>query len=756
MDVGVVARPLPGENDRLVQDRPLLELWGGVECTVNRVGDAVLDQVERSGHAARLDDLDRFADLGITALRTPILWERTAPVGLAAADWRWADARLGRLRELGVRPIVGLVHHGSGPRGTDLLDPGFVAGLAAFAGAVAARYPWVEDWTPVNEPLTTARFAALYGHWYPHRRDELSFARALLIQCRAVAAAMRRIRAVNPAARLVQTEDVGRVWSTPALRFQADFENERRWLSFDLLAGRVDPDHRMWHHLRWLGIPEAELGSFLDEPCPPDVVGVNHYLTSERFLDERLGRYPAGTHGGNAALAYADVEAVRVLEGGLAGPGGVLREAWDRYQRPLAVTEAHLGCSREEQLRWFAQIWAAAQALRCEGVDLRAVTAWSLLGAFDWDSLLTDARGHYEPGVFDLRAPRPRPTALAPLLRRMAAGADPDHPVLGAPGWWERLDRLRYPAVDPARVPALTNDRLTAPPAEGAPILLLGGDGLAAAVARCGDARALRYRRIDAEALRADPAAIDAAIDDAAPWAVVDGRDPMAVGARAAAPAAAAAWAAACADRGIPLLVFSGDRVFSGTKTDAYVEADGIDPVDETGRLLAEMERRVLIGHPAALVLRAGPLFDPAAEGDAAAAALRALAAGAEVAADDDAVVSPTFVPDLVGAALDLLIDGERGVWHLVTPGAVTPAELLRRLAAGAGLDPTRVRSEATDDGPAAHRTLASARGWIMPSLADVLERCDREGRLAAAVGGAADHPLALANGGSEAIRRVS
>ena len=65
----------------------------------------------------------------------------------------------------------------SGPRSTSLVDPAFAEGLAAFARAVAERYPWVEDFTPVNEPLTTARFSGLYGHWYPHGRDDLTFAR---------------------------------------------------------------------------------------------------------------------------------------------------------------------------------------------------------------------------------------------------------------------------------------------------------------------------------------------------------------------------------------------------------------------------------------------------------------------------------------------------------------------------------------------------------------------------------------------------
>ena len=66
---------------------------------------------------------------------------------------------------------------------------------ATFAEAVARRYPWVLDFTPVNEPLTTARFGALYGHWYPHARDARSFARALMVQTWATVKAMRAIRA---------------------------------------------------------------------------------------------------------------------------------------------------------------------------------------------------------------------------------------------------------------------------------------------------------------------------------------------------------------------------------------------------------------------------------------------------------------------------------------------------------------------------------------------------------------------------------
>ena len=85
-------------------ERAELALWGGVECTVNRVGDAYLDQLRWNGHDERVDDLERFTALGIRTLRYPFLWERIAPDGVERADWRWADERLARL--VGIRSDV--------------------------------------------------------------------------------------------------------------------------------------------------------------------------------------------------------------------------------------------------------------------------------------------------------------------------------------------------------------------------------------------------------------------------------------------------------------------------------------------------------------------------------------------------------------------------------------------------------------------------------------------------------------------------
>ena len=416
-----------------------IELWGGVECTVNRVGDQYRDQLRLSGHHERVDDLDRFADLGIKALRYPVLWERTAPTG--EPDWTWADARLDRLRTLGMRPIVGLVHHGSGPRHTHLLDNDFAPGLGRYAGDVAKRFPWVEAWTPVNEPLTTARFAALYGHWYPHAADERSFWLALLNQVDATRAAMTAIRRINPAARLVQTDDLGRTYSTKKLTAQATHDNVRRWASWDLLFGRLDLNHPLFERLDRMGFGDR-LRVIADDPCPPDIVGVNHYLTSDRYLDHRLDRYPVQVHGGNGVQRYADTEALRALPTSPAGLGGALREAWARYRTPIAITEVHNGCTREEQLRWAAQAWDFAHLIQAEGADIVGVTAWSLLGSHGWDTLLT-GDGSYEAGVFDVSSGVLKETALACLWRGLPCTA-PRHPTAHERGWWERPDRLIY------------------------------------------------------------------------------------------------------------------------------------------------------------------------------------------------------------------------------------------------------------------------------------------------------------------------
>jgi dTDP-4-dehydrorhamnose reductase len=715
--------------------RPL-ELWGGHECTVNRVGGAYFDQTVRSGHDSRPEDLDRFAELGLKALRYPMLWERVAPRRPEERDWRWTDARLGRLRALGLRPIAGLLHHGSGAAYTSLADTGFTALFADYARTAAERYPWVEDWTPINEPLTTARFSALYGHWYPHLADEAMFWAALLNQIDATRLAMREIRKVQPAARLIQTEDLGRTYATRAVAHQADYDNARRWMTWDLLCGRVTRSHPLFERLEGFGFDER-LKALADDPCPPDVIGVNHYLTSDRFLDHRVEAYPTECAGGNEFMRYADVEAVRAVLPGPDGLEGALDEAWARYGLPLAVTESHNGCTREEQVRWIREAWESAQRLRGRGVDVRAVTAWALLGAYDWNSLLALQAGHYEPGAFDVRSSPPRATALAAELKRLAGLGGEPHPATGGPGWWRRDIRLSLkPVFRTVEAPGPKPEIRW--PAGSRPLLITGATGtLGRALARACEWRGIDYRLTSrAELPLDDDVAIRRALQACQPWGVVnaagwvrvDDAEAERAGCLAANARGAARLARACHERAISFTTFSSDLVFDGAAGRPYAEDDQPNPLNVYGESKAEAERDVRLLCPDALIIRTAAFFSPYDPYNFAAHVARTLAGGQSVAAAQDLVISPTYVPDLVSATLDLLIDGEAGLWHLANEGAVTWAEFARRIAVALDLDPELVEARpAAQFGWTArrppHAALASIRGRIMPPLDDAIAR---------------------------------
>jgi dTDP-4-dehydrorhamnose reductase len=657
------------------------------------------------------------------------LWERTAPDGLEHADWTFADAWLQRLRALNIRPIVGFVHHGSGPRNTSLLDPEFPNKLACYARAVAERYAWVEDYTPVNEPLTTARFSGMYGWWYPHHRDHLSFLRALLNQCRAIVLSMREIRKINPEARLVQTDDLGKVFASPRLKYQADFENERRWLGWDLVCGRVDRQHSLWSFMLATGVSEAELRWFQEHACPPDMIGVNHYLSSERFLDDNIALYPPESHGTNNTDVYADVLAARVRPEGPAGPKALLREAWERYRIPLAVTEVHNGCTREEQLRWLLEVWDSACELRTENVDLRAVTLWSLLGAHDWDSLVTRNHNHYEPGVFDIRSPQLRPTAIAKLAKELAADRKPDHPLLQVPGWWKRPQRLIY-HTRPNSIPELFGDV--------PPLLITGGRGtLGRAFERACIARGIPHRLLVRSELDiADRDNVQAVLAAFRPWAIINAAGYVRVDDAEQDSAACfrdnamgpANLAAACAEQGIRLATFSSDLVFDGTKGAPYVESDPPAPLNVYGKSKAEGEQRALALLPTALVVRTSAFFGPWDDHNFVTMALRSLTAGQSFRAAADYLVSPTYVPDLVDATLDLLIDGEYGIWHVANAGATSWVDFAAASARKAGVPESLIEAVTLDElelrAPRpSYSVLHSEKAWTMPALENALDR---------------------------------
>ena len=710
-----------------------LELWGGIECTINRVKHQYFDQLEYAGHYNRITDLDHLASLGITKLRYPVIWEKHQPEQETNIDWARTEEYLNRLRALNITPIAGLVHHGSGPKYVNFYDGSFEQGLADYAEKVAKQFPWLEYFTPVNEPLTTARFCGLYGHWYPHKTSDYDFFKVLLSECKATVLAMKAIKRVIPNAKLVQTDDLGKCHSTPLLKYQADFENERRWLSYDLLCGKLTSDKLMWKYMGQVGIKAEELSFFLEQIFPPDICGFNYYLTSERFLDEDLQKYPAQYHGGNGKHQYADVHTAMVKMDEETGPYQLIKEAWERFHLPLAITECHLYSPREDQMRWFYERWLTLNRLKEEGVDIWAQTAWALFGLHGWNKLCTAPWGEYEPGVFSLASGSPRPTAMTRLIQHLSRHGTFDHPVLQGEGWWKREDR---------KIPVgKTVLSLKQPVKEVQccrPLVIIGKNGtLCNAIREIAEERNLHYVVLSRSDLDiSDSVKVQNMINKFNPWAIInaagyvnidtagfDVKDCLKSNFKGP-----VILADGCAKRNIRFLTFSSDQVFDGRKSSPYVESDEPAPLSSYGKSKVKAERKIQNVNPDALIIRTSSFFGPWDEYNFVFQVLKGLSEDRRIQAADDVFISATYLPDLIHESLNMLLDHEGGIFHLTNTGVVSWAEFAKKVAARAQLDAALIdavplKSMGLTALRPRYSALISEKGLRLPSLDDAIRR---------------------------------
>jgi dTDP-4-dehydrorhamnose reductase len=270
------------------------------------------------------------------------------------------------------------------------------------------------------------------------------------------------------------------------------------------------------------------------------------------------------------------------------------------------------------------------------------------------------------------------------------------------------------------------------------PILITGATGtLGSAFARICKKRNLACHVLTRQEMDiTDPASVEAAIQRFKPWAIINAGGYVRVDDAETDVEAcmdgnthgANILALACIRHAIRFMTFSTDLVFDGSKGEAYVESDPVAPLGVYGRSKAEAERRVLEADPQALIIRTSSFFGPWDRHNFVTQALDALRNGRPFTATNDLVVSPTYVPDLVNTSLDLLIDRERGIWHLTNAQAMTWAELARKACELAGVDASGLQERsAAESGYTAVRpafsALTSERGVLLPSVEDALAR---------------------------------
>jgi dTDP-4-dehydrorhamnose reductase len=140
-----------------------------------------------------------------------------------------------------------------------------------------------------------------------------------------------------------------------------------------------------------------------------------------------------------------------------------------------------------------------------------------------------------------------------------------------------------------------------------------------------------------------------------------------------------------------PVVLFSTDYVFDGSKRDPYVESDTPNPLSVYGR--TKLQAEAAVGEDAWIVRTSWLLGWTST--NFVRTMLRLGAEREEVAVVDDQRGSPTYVGHLAAAVREELLERPRGLWHVAAEGDCTWADLAKAVFEEAGLD-CRVRQITT------------------------------------------------------------
>ncbi|RCW65203.1 glycosyltransferase family 1 protein [Pseudorhodoferax soli] len=369
-----------------------------------------LDMARAHGHLAHLEeDYARAAAAGLRTVRESIGWRLSEPrPGVFDLARPLQMARCARRH--GLQILWTVMHYGT-PPDVDLRDDALIDRFAAFAAAVARALGGQGEEPPVYTLVNEISFLAwaaahtnmLGGYRGGDAREPGGGASGYEIKrrlVRATLAATEAVRRIDPQARFLQIEPLVHVVAPhgrPELAPQAALVAGYQWQAWDLLSGRAEPG----------------LGG---GPEMLDLLGANHYHSGqwEVETEQRLWWHARDPR--------------------RRGLDALLHDAWQRYGRPLLVTEtSHVGAGRAA---WLSDVACQALHARTAGVPLLGLCLYPLVDRPDWN----DARAWHHSGLWDVAQP---PQAHQPFERLL------HRPYARALALWQQ--RLPAPAAVPGR-----------------------------------------------------------------------------------------------------------------------------------------------------------------------------------------------------------------------------------------------------------------------------------------------------------------
>jgi hypothetical protein len=337
---------------------PFESFWmAGYECTdqLNAFGHRV-DFLHLTGHYELMnEDYQRLQPFSIRTVREGIRWsfvEKTPYV----YDWSTVEYMMDSAKANGIQQVWDICHFGY-PDDLTPLHPLFARRFAAVCRAFVLFYRSQEPNRPlIVTPINEVSFISWLG----------GDARGTAPYCvgqgwevkyhlmKAYIEGVAAMREVDPTVRILTTEPLVQI--VPPLHpteeqvRDAAISHEHQFQILEMLSGRMCP----------------ELGG---RPEYLDILGFNYYYNNQWILGTGSFLYWKNT---------GDEPRWRSLS-------SLLKEAHERYDRPIALTET--SHPLEDRPEWISSVGEQAALLIDQGVPLWGICLYPIVDRPDWDHL---------------------------------------------------------------------------------------------------------------------------------------------------------------------------------------------------------------------------------------------------------------------------------------------------------------------------------------------------------------------------------
>ena len=335
---------------------PFKSFWmAGYECTdqLNSFGNRV-DFLHITGHYDHLDeDYKRLAPFDFKTVREGVRWSQVEKTAYQY-DWSTVQHMMEKGRRNNIQQIWDICHFGF-PDDLTPLHPLFARRFSALCKAFVQFYRSINPYgelvvTPVNEVSFLSWLGGDVRGTSPYCWGQGWEVKYALMRAYIEGAAV--MREVDPSVRILTTEPLVQV--VPPLNANeeqirdAEAVHYNQYQSVDILCGKICP----------------ELGG---SPEYLDILGFNFYYNNQWVV------------GTNTMLPWRNLQPDprwRPLR-------SLLAEAYNRYERPIAITEtSHPG---EDRPIWIGYIAREAAEVIKNGLPLWGICIYPIIDRPDWD-----------------------------------------------------------------------------------------------------------------------------------------------------------------------------------------------------------------------------------------------------------------------------------------------------------------------------------------------------------------------------------